>query len=242
MQTRTRCFQSFFIYPEGHMARLEHKSYRFWWLTISRRALKNQTSQVLFKMYLAQTFGQISQIEHRKKWDLNPPTKTNSQTAPLDISLGTGAGYGLCYRLPCMALDGDHPVSCSWPSTRGAGSHETWKVNMTWIGSLQYLKIERPEDLNTPELVRLYFWNFWLEIHINPGPLLSNIFVDFRWLQRLLCVSGPYNDSDGMVDAFTIRCGWCSPNSQSWKWFSLWSFSNLHHVKWIKVFGSLDVW
>lgn len=183
----------------------------------------------------------------------------NQKPALLDISLGTGAGYGLCYRLPCMALDGDHPVSCSWPSTRGAQrienptltkkamGHEAMdmKVNMTWIGSLKYLKIERLKDLNKQGTSCFNFWNFWLEIHIGrgkPRTFVEQHVFDFRWLQRLLSVSGPYNDSDGMVDAFTIRCGWCSPNSQSWKWFSLWSFSNLHHVKWIKVFGSLDVW
>lgn len=119
------------------------------------------------------------------------------------------------------------------------------KVNMTCIGSLQYLKIKGWKIWTNRNLLDFIFETFDLKytlVEVNPGPFVEQHVFDFRWLQRLLCVSGSYNDSDGMVDAFTIRCGWCSPNSQSWKWFSLWSFSNLGHVKWSKVFGSLDVW
>ena len=232
------------------MARLEHKSSifaspKFWWLTITRRALKHNISRVLFKMYLAQTFGQIN-----SNW---PPQKMGPESTYQDKQPNSTSRHIPWYRSWIWPMLQASLYGTGWRSpsfvqlTFNPRCRKPWdmKVNMACIGSLRYLKIKDWKIWTNKELLALFLKLFWLEIHIGrgkPRTFVEQHVFDFRSLQRLLCVSGPYNDSDGMVDAFTIRCGWCSPNSQSWKWFSLWSFSNLHHVKWIKVFGSLDVW
>lgn len=141
--------------------------------TISRRALKNQTSQVLFKMYLAQTFGQINSNWTPKKMG---PESTYQDKQPNSTSrhipwyrswiwpMLQASLYGTGWRSPSFAQLTLNPrCPPNRKSNIDQGSHGTWKVNMTWIGSLQYLKIKGWKIWTNKELVTLFLklltWN-----------------------------------------------------------------------------------
>ena len=144
--------------------------------------------------------GVIIYIEHLKEgtWRNSYQGNTNTSRYPLTWQLGTGAGYGLCYRFPCMALDGDHSISCSWPTTRGAGRksniNQVRKPWRTW--SQHDLKLD-PGKISEKAIG----WKLWRNrnlllhfetsdlrytpgaflVEVKPGPFFRNIF-DFRWL------------------------------------------------------------